>query len=81
MLVFFYGAIASPTTSSVVLPFLFFFVGLRWAGQVALGMAPLPTLHTPWTPWDTHVRHVTSVCAFFRGLLFVHQVDLGGCVL
>jgi len=48
---YFYGAITSPTSSLIILLFfLLFLLGLRWAGQVALGLALLPTPHIVWTP-------------------------------
>jgi len=60
-LLFFNGGIASTTTTSVFLPFLFSppFCGLRWAGQVAL----LPTPHCVDTACGGYLRRVSSACA------------------
>jgi len=46
--------------------FFFFFRGLRWAGQVALGLALLPhSTHCVDTDCGGYLRRVPSVCAFF----------------
>ena len=81
---FIYGAIVGPTTPLVVLPFpFFFFLGLGWAGQVALGLALLPhSTHCVDTACGGYLRRVPSACAFFfkASFFFLHQVNLGGCV-
>jgi len=65
---FLYGAIASHTTSLVVLPFtsLSFFFGLWWADQVALGLALLPhSTHCVDTGCGGYLRRVPSAFASF----------------
>jgi len=74
----FYGAIGCPTTSVVVLPFPFFFLGLRWAGQVALGLDLLPTPHS--TLCGHRLQWISWVCASFLRTLFFATSALGGCV-
>jgi len=68
------GATASPTTSLVVLPFpslSSFFLGLRWAGQVALGLdLPSHYTHCVDPACGGYLTCVPSACAFFLGPLF-----------
>jgi len=52
------------------LPFLLFFLGLGWAGQVALGLALLPhSTHCVDTACAQYLRRVPSAC-FFKASFF-----------